>query len=220
MYNTKSVLKFINIIEYSIKNKENVGMELNKDAIVEKVKVDYTKNFYDWNALENASQIENKYLIQGDALFDKTCTYYGDGREDGLRIAYISDIHLEHHLKYYDGNEEKMIEDIVEKLYHSLECLDRRRSIRIYAVFFGGDISEIPEMTIKFFEKFRMKVKKHIFFVLGNHEYVEFKDVQSCVEFYRERLQKLNITLLHNEYIECSYLNDKVMIRFLTEYQM
>ena len=189
-------------------------MELNKKTIVEKVEVDYTKNLYNWNVLENTSQIENNYLIQGEALFDKPCTYYGDGREDGLRIAYISDIHLEHHLKYYDGNEEQMIEDIVEKLYCSLESLDRRQSIRrvIYAVFFCGDISENPEMTIKFFEKFSMKIKKHIFFVLGNHEYIEFKDVQSCVEFYRERLQKLRITLLHNEYIECNYLDEKVMI--------
>lgn len=187
-------------------------MELNKRAIVEKGKEDYTMNLYAGDVSDNISRMENNHLMQNDALLDKPFTYYGDGREDGLRLAYISDIHLEHHLKYYDGDEEQMIEDIVKKLYCSLEGLDRRQFIRIYAVFFCGDISDSPEMTIKFFEKFSMKVKKPIFFVLGNHEYVEFTDVQSCVEFYRERLQELNIILLHNEYMECNYSNEQVMI--------
>lgn len=179
---------------------------------VEKVEVDYANNLYDWNTSENASQIVDDCLAKVDTLLDNTLTYYGDGRNWGLRIAYISDIHLNHHLKKYNNNEERMIEDVVKKLYHSLELLDEGQFNRIYAVFFGGDISETSEMTIKFLRTFRTKVKIPIFFVLGNHEYIEFQDVQSCVNFYKNRLQELQITLLHNEYVECSHLGEEFLI--------
>lgn len=179
---------------------------------IQEVEVDYTKNLYDWNASENVLQVVDDRLVQIDTSFDNTLTYYGDGREDGLRIAYISDIHLCHHLEHYDNNEEQMIEDVVKKLYHSLVQLDEGQFNRIYAVFFCGDISESSEMTIKFLKKFRMKVKIPIFFVLGNHEYIEFSDVRSCVDFYRDKLQELRITLLHNEYVECNHLKERFMI--------
>lgn len=39
-----------------------------------------------------------------------------------------------------------------------------------------------------------------------------FQDVKSCVNFYKERLQELDIILLHNEYVECSYRNEKFMV--------
>lgn len=186
-----------------------VGEECFAEIVEE---VDYTKNLYDWNASENAFQIVDDCLTQVEALLGNTLTYYGDGRDGGLRIAYISDLHLDHHLKYYGNNEEQMIKDVVKKLEHSLTCLNEGQSDCIYAVFLGGDISDTPEMTIGFLKKFRTKVKIPIFFVLGNHEYIEFPDVQSCVDFYRDRLQELRITLLHNEYVECSYLKERFMI--------
>ena len=169
-------------------------------------------NLYEWKESENKLQSVDDCLAQVDALLDNTLTYYGDGREKGLRIAYISDIHLHHHLKYYDNNEEQLIKDVVKKLHHSLERLNGDLFNGIYAIFFGGDISETPEMTIKFLKKFRTKVKIPIFFVLGNHDYIKFANVQSCVAFYKKRLQKLRITLLHNEYVECTHLEEKFIV--------
>lgn len=179
---------------------------------IEKVDVDYTKSLYEWNTPEIALQIVDHRLAQVDAALDNSLTYYGDGQEGGLRIAYISDLHLHHHKKYYDDDEEQMIEDIVGKLKHSLEQMNIGQYNRIYAIFFGGDISETPELTVQFLEKFRAEVSIPIYFVLGNHEYIEFSDVKSCVSFYREELQKLQITLLHNEYVECSRAGEKFMI--------
>ena len=138
---------------------------------VAKVNVDYTKSLYEWKVPEKALQIVDEPLAQVDASFDNSLTYYGDGREDGLRIAYISDLHLHHHLKYYDDNEERMIEDIVNKLSESLERMNAGQYNRIYAVFFGGDVSETPELTIAFLKVFRTKVRIPIFFVLGNHDH-------------------------------------------------
>lgn len=175
-------------------------------------KVDYTNNLYDWKQSQNALQIVDNQLAQVNELVGNSLTYYGDGREEGLRIAYMSDLHLGHHLKYYDNNAEQMIKAVVKKLQQSLERLDEDLYNRIYAIFFGGDISDSPEMTIRFFKKLRTKVKKPIFFVLGNHDYIEFSNVQSCISFYREKLQKLQITLLHNEYVECNHLEEKFII--------
>lgn len=181
-------------------------------ANVEKVEVDYTKSLYDWHTSENALQIVDDRLEQVDALLENSLTYYGDGKEGGLRIAYISDLHLHHHLKYYENNEERMIKDVVKKLHHSLERLNEGTFNWIHAIFFGGDISETSELTMKFLKKFRREVEISIFFVLGNHEYIEFPDVKSCVDFYRDKLQKLHITLLHNEYVECSHLREKFLV--------
>lgn len=178
----------------------------------EEVKINDIKNLHDWNTSKDTLEVIDNSLVQIDSLSDNILTYYGGGQEESLRVAYISDLHLHHHLKYYDDNEEQMIEDIVKKLQDSLECLDEGQYNKIYAVFFAGDISETPNMTLKFLKKFRMKVKIPIFFVLGNHEYIEFQDVQSCVEFYRARLQELQIVLLHNEYIECTHLGGKFII--------
>jgi len=179
---------------------------------VEKVDVDYTKSLYEWKVPENALQIVDQRLAQVEASLDNNLTYYGDGREDGLRIAYISDLHLHHHLKYYDDNEERMIEEVVDKLLQSLERMNAGQYNRIYAIFFGGDVSETPELTIAFLKAFRTKVRIPIFFVLGNHDYIAFPDVASCVHFYRERLQEMQITLLHNEYVECSHLEERFII--------
>lgn len=177
-----------------------------------KVVLDYTKSLYDWDMVGNELRVVDNRLAQVESSIDNTLTYYGAGKKDGVRIAYISDIHLHHHLKYYQNNEEQMLDDVVEKLHHSLEQLDEWKLNRIYAIFFGGDISEAPELTIKFLKKFRAKVNQPIFFVLGNHEYIEFENVQDCVDFYRKELRKLKITLLHNEYVVCNRSKERFII--------
>lgn len=188
-----------------------VGAECLAEAI-EEVPVDYSNNLYDWNTGGNALQVVDERLAQVDALINNVLTYYGDGKDGGLRIAYISDLHLHHHLRFYDDNEDCMIKDMVDKLHRSLECLDDGKYNHIFAIFLGGDISETPEMTLKFLRKFRERIDIPIFFVLGNHEYISFSDVPSCVHFYREKLQSLRITLLHNEYVEYRRGKEKFLV--------
>ena len=67
-----------------------------------RAKEDYTNNLYDWNT-------SKKELQMVDDLLNNALTYYGVGCWDGLRIAYISDLHLHHHLKYYDDSEKRLI---------------------------------------------------------------------------------------------------------------
>ena len=179
---------------------------------IEEVSVDYSNNLYDWNAKENTLQVVGEQLAQVDALINNVLTYYGDGKKDGLRIAYISDLHLHHHLRFYNKNEDRMIKDMVDKLYQSLESLNEGQFNQVFAIFLGGDISETPELTLKFLRTFRKNVDLPIFFVLGNHDFISFSDVPSCVNFYREKLQALRITLLYNEYVECRHAKEKFLI--------
>ena len=196
---------------WSVSWKSCIGEECLADAI-EEVPVDYSNNLYDWSAKENALQVMDARLAQVDALINNVLTYYGDGKEDGLRIAYISDLHLHHHLRFYNKNEDRMIKDMVDKLCQSLESLNEGHFNRVFAIFLGGDISETPEMTLKFLRKLRESIDFPIFFVLGNHDYISFTDVPSCINFYREQLQALRITLLYNEYVECRHGKEKFLI--------
>lgn len=50
--------------------------------------------------------------------------------------------------------------------------------------------------------KFYDAVLGNIFVVLGNHEYIDFSDIQMGVDSYREALSKLGIKVLQNEYVE------------------
>lgn len=47
---------------------------------------------------------------------------------------------------------------------------------------------------------YKHSFKDNIYVVLGNHDYIDFKNVNEGVEYFREQLSKLGITLLHNDY--------------------
>lgn len=188
-----------------------IGAECLANAI-ECDEVDYSKNLYDWTEKENTLQVVDDRLTLLDKQINNSMSYYGDGKHGGLRIAYISDLHLDHHLEHYNNDEEKLLEDVVAKLHQSLDRLDEGQFNWIYGIFFGGDLSETPELTLKFLRKFRKGVTIPIYFVLGNHEYIAFSSVESCVEFYRNALPDLRITLLHNEFVECHRGKEKFLI--------
>lgn len=172
---------------------------------------DYTKNLYDWSSSKNVLQSLNDNSVHVNSVSERILNYYNVDTYSGLRIAYISDLHLDHHLQYYD-NQEQMLEDIVEQLNHSLEKLNYLRMNTICSIFFGGDISETPKLTIAFFSQLRKRISTPIYFVLGNHDYKSFQTVKKCVDFYRKKLQKLQIQLLHNEYVECCHMEDEFII--------
>lgn len=314
-------------------SEEDMTMDLNEK-----------KSLYNWNSNKNGLQVSDNQLAMVEEL-STPLTYYSAGTTyNSLKIAYISDIHLNHHLKYYDNNAKRMVRDISHKLYQSKGNAD--------IVIFGGDVSSNPDMAILFFtqykrrndyesfknfknklnrmkrlkkemlygsisnyakcldnitkyvekrkeklkslfdfsvfekykeryypyeadetayerfkntksfknyevseqteveildiikllnicksyssksasyertleqrqleiEEFERKYSKpvedislnnyrnillrDVYFVLGNHEYIEFSNVQACVDFYKEKLSKMGITLLQNEYVK------------------
>lgn len=191
--------------------KSCIGTECFTETI-EELSVDYTNNLYDWSMTGNALQVVDERIAQVDQLSNNALTYYGYGKDDSLRIAYISDLHLHHHLESYNKNEDHMVNDMVDKLQRSLKCLNEGQFNQVFAIFLGGDISETPELTLKFLRILRENIHLPIFFVLGNHDYSSFSDVPSCVKFYREKLHSLRITLLHNEYVECWHGKEKFLI--------
>lgn len=77
---------------------------------------DYSKSLYTWNSDKNELQVLNQQLAVVDQLENSLSYYSNDSR---IRISYISDMHLSHHLKYYDNDEEKMIRIIGNRLYNS-----------------------------------------------------------------------------------------------------
>lgn len=312
--------------------------------------VNTEKSLYDWDSNKGELSVLDSQLAEAEDL-STPLTYYSAGTlYNSLKIAYVSDIHLLHHLKFYDNNVKRMIRDVTNKLYQSNKSAD--------IVLFDGDISSDPVVATMFFidfkrrydyenfqrfknklnqlkrikrempdgsiskdakcldniskyierkkeglkgsfdffafekykeqyqpyaeyeeayehfkktksfqkykvskktemqifdiinqlnvrnrygrkieryertlknrqyeiEEFEKKYSKSVedvslndyrhtlledvYFVLGNHEYIEFSDVQTGVEFYKENLSKLGVTVLHNEYVE----NDKYLL--------
>lgn len=308
------------------------------------------KSLYIFDSNKSGIQVLESQLAKAEEL-SIPLLYYEVGKPyNPFKIAYISDIHLKHHLKYYDNSAKRMVRDISGKLFKSKRNAD--------IVLFGGDITSNPDVAIMFFTQFKRKydydnykcfknklnrlkrIKKEIsldsvskyvkcrdnlakyiekrkedlkslfdftvfekykaryypdiafekayenfkntkgfkkydvseqvevqildivslikmrkryeykiaehertlekeqleieefereysksieeislndykhillkdvYFVLGNHEYIEFSDIQTCVDFYKRELSKLGITLLQNEYVE----NDKFLL--------
>lgn len=115
-------------------------------------KIDYSKSLYNFNSNINELHVRDCEIVQIEEMFDNALTYYSSYYKyswEGLRIAYISDIHLNHHLQYYDGNIKKMIYKIVDELYQSKGETD--------IVLFDGDISESPEITMLFFSQYKSR---------------------------------------------------------------
>lgn len=87
-------------------SEEDMTMDLNEK-----------KSLYNWNSNKNGLQVSDNQLAMVEEL-STPLTYYSAGTAyNSLKIAYISDIHLNHHLKYYDNNAKRMVRDISHKLY-------------------------------------------------------------------------------------------------------
>ena len=97
-----------------------------------------------------------------------------------------------HHLKYYDGNENRMIKDIVSKLYRTIG----RASI----IVFGGDTSSDTVLTTKFYNAFMKKYDYKMF--------LKFKARIMTVKKKKRILQKMNKSRL--EY-KLDKLNKKII---------
>lgn len=80
-------------------------------------------------------------------------TYYGIRKDIG--VCYISDLHLMHHLRYYQS-QKKMVLSIADKLYKSIS-FDLGCSTKI--VLFCGDTCSDYELSCYFYRAFRMRMK-------------------------------------------------------------
>lgn len=142
---------------------------------------DYTNNLYEWNSSENELQLVDTQLALVEEL-SYPLTYYSEGGYfDSLKIAYISDIHLLHHLEYYENNVNKMIKDIVENLY-----LSQKSKITIFC----GDISSSTPMVIYFFNQYRYR-----------HNYPLFKQFKDKLNQLKKDNLKLS-TIPQSRYIK------------------
>lgn len=101
---------------------------------------DYSTSLYTWHSDTNELQALNQQLAVVDQL-GNSLSYYSDDYR--IQISYISDIHLGHHLKYYDNDDEKMIRIIGDRLYNS--------SLSSDIVIFDGDVSSDKELFMEFF---------------------------------------------------------------------
>ncbi len=57
----------------------------------------------------------------------------------------------------------------------------------------------IEDISLSDFESIKLS---NVYFILGNHDYIGFPNVQSCVEYYKQELSKYGVIVLHNEYVE------------------
>lgn len=176
-----------------VKWRSCIGAECLKNTISEQT-IDYSKSEYAWDANSTALQVLDKQLVKVEEL-SNPLTYYGQPtRNDFLEIAYISDIHLMHHLKYYGYNENRMIKDIVSKLYRTIG--------RATIIVFGGDISSDTRLTMKFYIAF-MKRYDYKMFLRFKHRVMHMKLKKRRLKKMDDsrlqyKLDKLNTRITHD----------------------
>lgn len=150
-------------------------------------------------------------------------------REAGkVIVRYISDLHILHHVKYYNNNLNKTIKCMAYELAESLieVCSINANRANYWTksiTVFIGDVASSKGVVIKFFKYFRIRLdycmKKtsvidrstelynhvdvgDIYLVLGNHELFDFNTVDEALRYYEKKLMKYKIKVLHNMYIE------------------
>ena len=141
--------------------------------------------------------------------------------ENWHRVYYISDIHIDNKLELANVKSEvdknfvirKIVDDIIKDI--DISDIDVNKTLFIY---FGGDITHDFEIYKSFInilkenldERFR-KIKKNIFFTLGNHELWSFPNLSfdKIVKKYRQLLNKNEMHLIQNDilYNDGNYIN-------------
>lgn len=164
-----------------------VGAKCLASTVNEK-EIDYSKSLYNWNIGENELEEMNNQLAKVEEL-STSLTYYSAGTlGNTLKIAYISDIHLHHHLKCYNNDAKKMVRDIGRKLYQS------KRAANI--IIFNGDISSGPDLVIMFFNQF-----------IREYDYEKFQVFKKKLNQLKEKKEK-NIDIV-SKYAKCKDNIDK-----------
>lgn len=147
-----------------------------------------------------------------DTLFDEqivyTITWGGGVSPDNMSDLLMGYYHL-----FIDETK-----NLTKKEQDELEWKLYRREINIpvtprlqSCIVIDGDLADSLETTEAFFSCMLKRINCikdregkccPIYFVLGNHEYIEFNDVEEANNIYKERLCKYGVTVLNNEAIE------------------
>ncbi len=189
-----------------------IGVECAKSTI--QASSDYANNLYRWQESENAFQVAN---ITGAelALVDELVTpltYYG--LKPTLKIAYISDIHLLHHLHLF-RDEKHMINSYAKTLYDSADSAD--------IVLFGGDTSSNADLTLLFYSAF-MRCHDYQNFIQYKSEMLRLKK-ESQTSFAKEkdycllRFNRLNIYIDSLKKKLATYLDYDVFDKYHKSYR-
>ena len=128
-------------------------------------------------------------LMQQSELY-KPMLYYGS--KPTIRFDYVSDIHLLHHVRYFDNNIDKTLRLTAKSLYESTHSLTMP--------LFLGDISSDRTLTVSFFKQFRINV---LF-----PQYKRFKRMLPNAEDISE-LERRRDEALHRRDILAKYISQK-----------
>ena len=88
-------------------------------------------------------------LINKSELYEPMLYY---GSKPRIQIEYVSDLHLLHHVRYYDGNLRKTVMVAAKTLYKSHTDF-YGTSLRVFL----GDISSDRDITVAFYKQYRMQ---------------------------------------------------------------
>ena len=88
-------------------------------------------------------------LINKSELYEPMLYY---GSKPRVQIEYVSDLHLLHHVRYYDGNLRKTVMVAAKTLYKSHTDF-YGTSLRVFL----GDISSDRDITVAFYKQYRMQ---------------------------------------------------------------
>ena len=128
-------------------------------------------------------------LMQQSELY-KPMLYYGS--KPTIRFDYVSDIHLLHHVRYFDNNIDKTLRLTAKSLYESTHSLTMP--------LFLGDISSDRTLTVSFYKQFRINV---LF-----PQYKRFKRMLPNAEDISE-LERRRDEALHRRDILAKYISQK-----------
>lgn len=148
---------------------------------VDNLGVDYTKSLYKWDSNVKEIQLRDEQFAMVEELSSPLTYYSQGGRFNSLKISYVSDIHLHHHLKYYNNNVNKMVKSIVNNLYQSQEG---------EIALFCGDISSSALMVVYFFNQYKCR-----------RNYLPFKQFKNKINCLKKDNLKIS-TVSQSQYVK------------------
>lgn len=136
---------------------------------------------------------------------EEVSTIYNSNEEtqNKLCVYYITDIHIEHQIKFsyrttYKAVKQK-IDDKIDELHSSINSFNG-------VILVGGDVADSIELVKIFYTELRKSFPEmSIFSVLGNHELWNGnsregtdENIDDLINLYRTELKKEKITLIEN----------------------
>ena len=140
------------------------------------------------NEISTVSSSKTDLMQQGELY--KPMLYYGS--KPTIKFDYVSDIHLLHHVRYFDNNINKTLRLTAKSLYESTHPLTMP--------LFLGDISSDRTLTVSFYKQFRINV---LF-----PQYKRFKRMLLNAEDISE-LERRRDEALHHRDILAKYISQK-----------